>query len=126
MEGEKKKVLIIDDDTTIADMYLLKFRREGFDADAVTEAANALSFIQKKEPDVILLDIVMSHMDGFEILSALNSMDLKKKPKVIFLTNVGQKEEAARGLKLGAEDYIVKANFTPSEVVEKVKKVLGG
>ena len=75
-------------------------------------------------PDIILLDIVMPNIDGFEFLRIVGKENLKKASKIIVLSNLGQKEDIEKGLALGASDYIVKANSTPSEVVNKVKELL--
>jgi DNA-binding response OmpR family regulator len=75
-------------------------------------------------PDLLLLDVVLPKRDGFEILAALRKNDRTKNLPVILLTNLGQKPDVERGLKLGANDYIIKAHYTPSEVVDRVNKVL--
>ena len=75
------------------------------------------------EPDVILLDIVLPEMDGFMVLRKLRG-DANTQPLIVMLTNLGQKDDIERGMRLGANDYIIKAHFTPSEVVEKVRKLL--
>jgi DNA-binding response OmpR family regulator len=77
-------------------------------------------------PDLVLLDVVLPKKDGFEILEALRREERTKKLPIILLTNLGQKPDVERGVSLGADDYIIKAHFTPSEVVEKIKQVLGG
>ncbi len=119
---DSKKILIIDDDPFILEMYVLKFREQHFEVDTASDGKEGLKKGHAFHPDVILLDIVMPSMDGFEILQ-----ELRKDPapvKIILLSNLGQKEDVERGMKLGADDYIVKAHFTPSEVVEKVKNVI--
>lgn len=122
----KPKILIIDDDQIISEMYRVKFGQSGFDADVLNTGKKALEKIKEYEPDVVLLDIVMYPVDGFAVLEEVNSGQLKKKPKVVVLSNVGQKEEIEKGKALGAADYIVKSNMTPSEVVSRVKEVIKG
>lgn len=121
----KKKILIVDDDAMISDMYLMKFTEDGFDAATVSDGKTALEKIESEKPDVILLDIVMPQMDGFDVLKELGKKGLLQNTKVILLSNVGQKEDVEKGFSLGASEYIIKANFTPSEVLEKVKKIIG-
>lgn len=116
------KILMIDDDPFIADMYVLKFRDEEFEVETARTGKDGLKKIAEFNPDVILLDVVMPDMDGFQVLEELKKRGMKR--KVILLTNLGQKEDVERGMDLGASDYIVKAHFTPSEVVEKVRKLL--
>ena len=120
----KAKILIVDDDQFILDMYMLKFKNEGYDAESAMDGVETLRKSKENSPDVILLDIVLPHMDGFEILQKLKEQGALERSKVIMLTNVGEKKDVEKGLALGAVDYIVKAHFTPSEVVKKVEEVL--
>ena len=116
------KILMIDDDPFIGDMYMLKFKDEQFEIQTARNGKEGLKKIEEFNPDVVLLDVVMPDMDGFQVLEELKKKGVKR--KIILLTNLGQKEDAERGMNLGASDYIVKAHFTPSEVVEKVRKLL--
>ncbi|OGF87209.1 hypothetical protein A3B19_03160 [Candidatus Giovannonibacteria bacterium RIFCSPLOWO2_01_FULL_46_32] len=120
------KVLIVDDDAFLLDMYAIKFRESGFAVDIAKNGEEALAKSKSANPDVILLDIVMPKMDGFDVLRALKKDNLAPNAVIVILTNLGQKEDVERGLKLGASDYVVKAHFTPSEVVAKVKGLLVG
>ena len=121
------KVLIIDDDEFLLDMYSLKFRESGYEVEIAFNGSEALDKITTGTmPEVVLLDIVMPNMDGFEFLKQLQGKKLLDKVKVIILSNLGQKEDIEKGRKLGAKDYIVKASFTPTEVVNKVNALLGG
>lgn len=119
------KILIIDDDPFILDMYILKFKERGYDVDTARDGKSGLEKIESTKPDLVLLDIVMPMIDGFEILAELKKKKLEHRPKIVLLTNLGQKEDVERGIALGADDYIIKAHFTPTEVVEKVKSLLG-
>ncbi len=121
---DKTKVLIIDDDPYISEMYLLKFREAGFDVATGADGKEAIEKTESWAPDVLLLDIVMPVYDGFEVLRRLKETGALAKTKVVLLTNLGQREDIERGMKLGAVEYIVKAHFTPSEVVEKVNQLL--
>lgn len=119
------KVLIVDDDQFLLDMYALKFRESGFDVDVAENGKKAIQKVEEFKPDVILLDVVMPAVDGFEVLSEVKEKKLVPGVKVIMLTNLGQKDDTERGMALGADDYIVKAHFTPTEVVDRVKSILG-
>lgn len=121
-----RKILIVDDDLFLLDMYAMKFREEGFAVEVAHGAAEALVKLESHEiePEVILSDILMPEMDGFEFLRKLKEKSLLYRFKIIILSNLGQKEEIEMGMDLGAKDYIVKAHHTPTEVVEKVKKLL--
>lgn len=119
-----EKILIVDDDAFILDMYVIKFREKGYDVVIAKNGQEALDQAEAHHPDVILLDVIMPVMDGFEVLQKLKTGTTTKDIPVIMLTNLGQKEDVERGMKLGAVDYIIKAHFTPSEAVEKVSSFL--
>ncbi len=124
-ETKKRTILIVDDDSFLLDMYALRFTQAGFQ---VETAMNAAETIQKLRdgliPDVCLFDVVMPTTDGFEMLEQINQENLIPKTIKIYLSNLGQEQDLARGKSLGAASYIVKANSTPSEVVTHVNKVL--
>lgn len=122
---EKRKILIIDDDEFLLDMYSTKFKEEGFEVGASPGGKEAVEKIKNGFlPEVVLLDIVMPQMDGFEFLEAVKKDSLLPKSKIIILTNLGQQKDIDRGMALGACDYIIKAYFTPSEVVKKINSLL--
>lgn len=118
------KILVIDDDPFILDMYVLKFRDQGFQIETATDGAMGLGKIKTFTPDIVLLDVVMPKMDGFDVIKKLQEEKKTKNFKILFLTNFGQKEDVERGMQLGADGYIIKAHFTPSEVVNKVREML--
>ncbi len=124
METTHPKILIIDDDPFILDMYVIKFKEEGFEIDVARNGKEGVEKVHSFLPDVVLLDVVMPAMDGFDVMAQLKKDQETRPFRVIFLTNFGQKEDVERGFKLGADEYIIKAHFTPSEVVEKVHEVL--
>ncbi|TSC78677.1 MAG: putative OmpR family two-component system response regulator [Parcubacteria group bacterium Gr01-1014_33] len=124
MVESAKKILIVDDDPFILDMYVLKFKEHGFQVEVAHEGKEGIVKAKEFQPDVILLDVVMPAMDGFDVLKKLKENVNGKTPKLIFLTNFGQREDVERGMRLGADDYIIKAHFTPTEIVTKVKEVL--
>jgi DNA-binding response OmpR family regulator len=118
------KILIVEDDPFLSEMYSTKLDQENFEVELATDGKEALKKIKEIKPDLVLLDIVLPKMDGFEVLQKIKKDAALSGIKVIALTNLGQKEEVEKGLNLGADDYIVKAHFTPSEVINKVKQVL--
>lgn len=125
MVGNKHKILIIDDDEFLLDMYSIKFRELGYDVEIAFSGTDALEKIKKGlEPEVILVDVVMPNMDGFDFLRQLNGNGLLKKSKKVVLSNLGQEEDIKKGKELGADDYIVKAYFTPMEVTKKIEALL--
>lgn len=124
MADKKYKVLIVEDEKMLADMYATKFVMEGFLAVTANDGAEGLTKLKEEKPDMVLLDVIMPKLDGFAVLKKLRDNDDFKKLPVILLTNLGQDEDIKKGQKLGATDYFVKANHTPAEVVNKVRSVL--
>lgn len=119
-----QKILIIEDDPFLSEMYAVKFSQAGFGVGAAADGKEGLRKIEEDKPDLILLDIVLPKVDGFEVLEKIRKNKEFKKIPVILLTNLGQKSDIEKGLKMGADEYIIKAHFTPSAVVAKVKEVL--
>jgi CheY-like chemotaxis protein len=124
MENLKSKVLIIDDDKFLLNMYSIKFSKNNFEVSSATSGEEALNKLKDGyNPDIILLDIVMPVMDGFEILENIKKNNLAPKASVIMLTNQGQLADIERAKSLGTSGYIIKATTIPSEVVEEVTKI---
>ncbi len=119
-----KKILVVDDDPFLLDIYVMKFKEQGFKVETATDGVAALEKIGTAKPDIVLLDVVMPVMDGFDVMKKIKENKIPRLYKIIFLTNFGQKEDVERGMELGADGYIIKAHFTPSEVAEKVKELL--
>jgi two-component system, OmpR family, response regulator len=123
--GVKRSVLIIDDDSFLLDMYAMRFTQAGFDVTTAISADEVMSKLKDGlVPDIALLDVVMPNVDGFELLENINKEGLIPNTIKIFLSNLGQDADIARGKSLGAASYIVKASSTPSEVVAHVLEVL--
>ena len=124
MPKEKIKILLVEDDTFLLGMYATKFELDGFKVMMAEDGEKAVRLALRELPDVILLDIILPKLNGFEVLKQFKQEPKTAKIPVILLTNLSQKDEIEQGLKVGAEDYLIKAHFMPSEVVEKIKKVL--
>ena len=121
MEGEKKKILVIDDDTFLLDMYALKFSQNNFEVYAAMGGEAALDKLRGGlVPDIILTDIIMPGLDGFEMLEKMNEEKLAQGVVKIILSNKGQQSDIEKGESLGTCGYIVKANSTPTEVITQV------
>lgn len=118
------KVLIVEDDTFLVNIYETKFTHEGFDVTVALDGESGLKVALKKKPNIILLDILLPKLDGFAVLKKLKENSETKDIPVILLTNLSQKDDVEKGLKEGANDYLIKAHFMPSETVTKVKEVL--
>jgi DNA-binding response OmpR family regulator len=118
-------VMLVEDDEFLSDIYKKKFEMEGFKITYADNGEKGLEEIKKKKPDIVLLDILMPKMDGFTVLEKLKEDEKTKNIPVILLTNLGQKDDIEKGKEKGAIDYLIKAHFKPSEVVDKIKEVLG-
>lgn len=119
-----KKILIVEDDRFLRELITQKLAKEGFD---IIEAINGEEGIKKtkeEKPDLVLLDLILPGIDGFEVLSKIKEDVALAQIPVIVLSNLGQREDVERGLKLGAVDYLIKAHFTPGEIVEKARNAL--
>ncbi len=124
--AKKPKVLLVEDDVYLISMYSTKFNMEGWEVQIAPRGEDAFIILEKFTPDIILLDILLPGIDGFGVLKKL-----KKNPKfetipIIMLTNLGQRDDIRKGMKEGADGYLVKAHYMPSEIVEKVKFALKG
>jgi DNA-binding response OmpR family regulator len=124
MEKKTIHVLLVEDDIFLSSIYQKKFEMEGFKVTPVDNGEKVLAEAKKKKPDIILLDILLPKRDGFSVLAQLKDDAETKEIPVILLTNLGQKDDVDKGLQAGAVDYLIKAHFKPSEIVEKVRKVL--
>lgn len=120
-----KKILIVEDDKFLRDLISQKLLKEGYDITEAVDGEKGIEGVKKEKPDLVLLDLILPGVDGFEVLSQIKADPILAQIPVIILSNLGQKEDVERGLKLGAVDYLIKAHFTPEEIVQKVKAVLG-
>jgi DNA-binding response OmpR family regulator len=119
------KVLIVEDDKFLRELLVRKLKTEGLEVSVAIEGKEALKKIREEFPQLVLLDLVLPGIDGFEVLRRIKEDPATSKVPVIILSNLGQREEVEKGIQLGANDYLVKAHFTPEEIVKKVKGVLG-
>ncbi len=123
-DKKKTKVLLVEDEKSLADMYMMKFKREGFETCYINNGDGVLETVLKEKPSIIMLDIILPKMDGFTVLKELKDNSKTKKIPVVMLTNLGQDEDIKKGKELGSDGYLVKANLTPTQVVAKIKEVL--
>jgi CheY-like chemotaxis protein len=119
------KIAIIEDDQAIAQMYRFKFESEGYDVQTANNGKLGLELAEKMKPDIILLDIMMPEMTGDQVLESLRASDWGKDIKVIVLTNMGEQEIPARVKQLNVSGVILKADMTPRQVADLVKKTVG-
>ncbi len=124
MENEKIKILIVEDDNFLRELVVKKMSDFGFDVLQAENGQKALEIAKKESLAIILLDLIIPEKDGFEVLEELKNDPRTQKVPVIILSNLGQKEEIQRGLNMGAADFLVKAHYTPDEILAKVKQIL--
>lgn len=117
-------IVIVEDDKFLSNMYTAKFSLEGLNVLTATDGEEGLRIILEKKPKLILLDMMLPKITGQEVLTRLRKDPWGKDANVIALTNLAKKEEAKKALELGAKEYLVKAMYTPEEVVEKIKSHL--
>jgi len=121
----KKKIIIVDDDKFLLDMYTMKFSEQGFEATSCLSAEEVLTKLEGGlHTDIFLVDIIMQKMDGFTLIDTLVKNNLRGSAVIVILSNLGQKEDVEKGLGLGADGYIIKASSTPSEVVTQVINIM--
>ena len=120
-----KKILIIEDDKLLSNLLEKKLKKEGYKVSVAFQGDTGLAKIKEVMPDLILLDIVMPKMDGFEVMEKIKEDEELKDIPIIIVSNSGQPVEISRAERLGAKDWLVKAEFDPQEVVDKVKKQIG-
>jgi two-component system, chemotaxis family, response regulator WspR len=120
---EKKKVLIVEDDNFVAEVYFAKLTEMGYEAILAQNGEEGLAALKKDKIDLILLDILMPIMNGMEMLEEIKKNDQWRNIPVILLTNVGEKESIQKVREMGVKNYLIKSHFTPAEVIEKIESV---
>jgi len=120
-----KKVLIVEDDKFLRELISQKLLKEGYDIAETVDGEKGLETVKKEKPDLVLLDLILPGINGFDVLTKIKEDPSLAQIPVIILSNLGQKDDIERGLKLGAVDYLIKAHFTPGEIIAKVKSVIG-
>lgn len=119
-----KTVLVVEDDKYMREVLVAKLGKEGFDVCEAVDGSMGLDMTAKKKPDLVVLDIILPVMNGFDYLEAKAKVPTIASIPVIILSNLGQREDVERGMKLGAKDYLVKAHFTPNDLMAKVRSYL--
>lgn len=122
-----KTILLIEDDEFLREICVKKLIKEGFDVSVAVDGEQAIKEMDKIEPDLILLDIILPTMNGYEVLQKIKvhkNIKIRQVP-IIVLSNLGQENDIKKAMDMGATDYLIKAHFTTEEITDKVKKVLG-
>ncbi len=124
MDDKKKKILLVEDDLLIVEIYTTRLKEAGFEIESEVDGESAIRKLKEKDFDLVLLDIVLPNLTGFEFLERIRNKEKIKNVKVLILSNLGQKTDVDKAERLGAIKYLIKAHYTPSEVVEEVRKIL--
>lgn len=121
----KKKILLVEDDDALANVYLMRLEIEGFEMRRVANGEDALAAAQEYRPDLIILDVMMPKVSGFDVLDILRNTPQTANIKVIMLTALSQESDRQRAESLGADDYLVKSQVVIADVVDHIKQQLG-
>lgn len=119
-----KNILIVEDDDFFRELIAKRLSSEGFDIFEAIDGEQGMEKINQEHPDLIILDILLPGIDGFELLSKIKEDPSVSSIPVVILSNLGQKDEVDKGMRLGATDYLIKAQVTSDEIANKVKSVL--
>jgi len=120
-----KKILLVEDEEIMIDLLQKKIRDEGYEFVVARDGVEGLEKMREAKPDLVLLDIIMPKMGGFEVMEEMNKDPELQKIPVIIISNSGQPVELDKAKKLGAKDWLIKTEFDPQEVIDKVKKQIG-
>ena len=126
MTEKAKKVLVVDDEDSVREIYRHEFLNSGYTVVVAADGEEGLLKAGEEQPDIMLLDIMLPKMSGIEVLRALKENELTKKIPVLLLTNLGEETIIKEGFELGADGYLLKVSYTPSQVVDEVKKFFEG
>lgn len=121
-----KKILLVEDDQELDELYKLQFEKAGFSFHYLTNGLEAVASLEDIRPDLILLDIMLPGANGLDVLKKIKENENTRSIPVVLLSNLPEESAKEKGLSLGAADYLVKSNHTPLEVIEKVEKMLAG
>ena len=119
-----KNILIVEDDKFLRELIVRKLTQEDFKVSEAIDGEEGIKKIKEEKPDLVLLDLILPGIDGFEVLARMKEEPSLSSIPVIILSNLGQKDDVEKGLKMGAADYLIKAHFTPAEIIEKIRIVL--
>jgi len=124
MVSNSKKILIVEDDDSLAGIYEVRLSNESYSLNRVTNGEDALAAAIDFQPDLILLDIMMPKVSGFDVLDILKNTPETASIKIVMLTAMGQDSDKKRAMELGADDYLVKSQVLIVDVLDRIKKQL--
>lgn len=123
-KNKQIKIFLVEDDRSLSKLYQIKLKTSGYLVETAQNGQECLDRINKIQPDLILLDVILPKIDGFTVLKKIKQNPKLKKIPIFLLTNLGQDEDIKKGKSLGVEGYLIKAQFTPAEIVKKIEQVL--
>ena len=124
MNNHKSKILLVEDDAMIVEMYKNRLEEEDFEVLTTDKGSEVLEIAIKEKPNIILLDVILPELDGFSVLQMLKNNNQTKDIPVMMLTNLGQEGDQNKGMNLGAVQYFIKSQHTPSDVLVEIRKIL--
>jgi len=124
MSNKKIKVLLVEDDSMIVQMYKTRMDSEGWEVFFTDRGSEAMKIAKEEKPDIILLDIILPEVDGFTILKDLKADPATKKILVLMLTNLGQESDQNKGKEMGVDGYFIKSQHTPGDVITKIESLI--
>lgn len=126
MDPKNKKILLVEDENFIRELYVRQLTKEGFQVKSAVDGQTGLNALKAEQFDLLLLDIMLPGMNGLQLLREFKTQNPSSPMITILLTNLGQEAVIKEGFELGAQAYLIKASYTPDQVVQEVKNALGG
>lgn len=124
MPTPQPRVLVVEDETFLVKIYAVKLKKEGYEVSIASDGEQAVAMARDLKPDLILLDLILPKMNGFDALEAMRASQENKHTPVIILSNLGQEEDMKRARAFGVDAYLVKANHSIQEIVDKIRETL--
>lgn len=126
MDPQGKKILLVEDEDFVRELYTRQLTKAGFQVKTAVDGQSGLDILNKEQFDLLLLDIMLPGMNGLQLLREFKTQNPNSKMITILLTNLGQEAVIKEGFELGAQAYLIKASYTPDQVVNEVKNALSG
>lgn len=118
------KIALIEDEKDLAEIYNLKMKMDGIETVVINDSAKALEILEREKPALILLDVMMPDLDGFELFVKIKQDKVLNKPKVYIWSNLTQKKDQEKAKQIGVDGYLIKSDYTPTTLVAKVKEII--